>query len=386
MFHSLSYVRVAALRASVPTKEISLDDEHEYYNGNPKKIARLKATFGMDKRRICPTDVTASDLCAHAARDLFAAFPQCQKQIDALVFVSQWPDWRQPATACELQHRLGLPKTCAAFDLNQGCSGYVYGLWIGASLVAAGAARQVLLLVGDTPSMNIDLRNRVTAPIFGDAGSATLLQHDATAPPMFFGLGTDGSGFEAIIIPGGGARIPFGNDSGSNRDLLAVVTDENGNVWRLHDTYMDGGAVFDFTQQVVPANLLALLKFSDISHEQIDNLFLHQANRQIVTNIAEKAGFKPDCTPTGSFGKYGNTASASLPLAMSDFYGNGNISARIALCGYGIGLSWAACLCELSDLNCKVPLDFVADPQIPARKQRIERWQQIMQGKRKINE
>lgn len=216
MFHELHSVRIAGLRATVPTNEIRLEDEAEYYGGNSKKVLRLRNTLGMDRRRICPPDVTASDLCAFSASSLLREFSDVVAEIDALIFVSQSPDWNQPATACELQHRLGLPKACAAFDVNQGCSGYIYGLWIEASLVSSGAARNVLVLVGDAHPAGRDTRNRIMAPVFGDGGSATLLLRDPSAPSMIFGLGTDGSQFEAIITPGGQARIPLLKDAADN--------------------------------------------------------------------------------------------------------------------------------------------------------------------------
>ena len=168
MFHTFHNVKISALRTAVPANEIRLEDEIHFYGGSVKKITRLRATLGMDRRRVCPPDVTASDLCAHAALSLLDAVPDARQAIDALIFVSQMPDWHQPATACELQHRLGLTRHCAAFDVNQGCTGYIYGLWLSASLIASGAARQVLVLVGDAHPSERDIRNRITAPVFGD--------------------------------------------------------------------------------------------------------------------------------------------------------------------------------------------------------------------------
>lgn len=380
MFHTLHNVRIAGLRTAVPANEIRIDDELEYYGGSAKKIARLKATLGMDRRRVCPPDVTASDLCAHAATDLLQAFPDSPHNIDALIFLSQWPDWCQPATACELQHRLGLPTTCATFDVNQGCAGYVYGLWIAASLVAAGAAREVLLLVGDTPSKLLDQRNRIIAPVFGDAGSATLLVHDAVASPMHFGLGTDGSGFENIIIPAGKARIPFVREQEANRDLIEDIFDAQGNPWQMIDTYMDGGAVFNFTMDVVPAHIMAAMAYSEASPKDIDWLILHQANKQIVSNLADKVGFAPEKAPSAAFGKFGNCAAASIPTILADHFGNSAHPGRILMCGFGIGLAWASCDATIASWECKPVLDFEPDPKRPTRKERIGYWQQQMKG------
>ncbi len=380
MFHTLHHVRLAALRTAVPEHEIRLEDEVSFYGGSTKKVVRLKSTLGMDRRRVCPPDVTASDLCAHAASALLEAFPDTRNSIGALVFVSQAPDWHQPATACELQHRLGLRQHCAAFDVNQGCAGYVYGLWIGSSLVASGAAQQVLVLVGDAHSSERDIRNRITTPVFGDAGSATLLLRDETAAPIHFGIGTDGSGFETIIVPAGKARIPFLREHCENESLVRDISDQYGNIWQLADTYMDGGAVYDFTMNVVPDHICGIMNYSKINHDNIDWLILHQANKQIVENIASKSGFPIDKVPFQSFSKYGNTASASIPLALCDALHEEQAPGTILMCGYGIGLSWASCLCKIDSWNCAKPLEFEADPARPTRKQRIERWERIIKG------
>ncbi|MCH5278068.1 MAG: ketoacyl-ACP synthase III [Desulfovibrionaceae bacterium] len=383
MFHTLHHVRIVGVRSAVPTEEVRLEDELAFYGGNAKKVARLRATLGMDRRRICPADVTASDLCAHAAGALLGAHPEARDEIDALVFVSQTPDWTQPTNACELQQRLGLSRRCAAFDVNQGCSGYIYGLWIGSALIASGAARQVLLLAGDVNLVGRDTRNRITTPIFGDGGSATLLAWDEGASPLRFGMGTDGREFEAIIRPGGGARIPLLPDPADNEALFRDLTDPHGNPWRLLNTYMDGGAIFNFTLDVVPGHLREALAHAHLTERDVDWLILHQANRQIVDSVASKAGFPPEKAPSASFGKYGNLASASIPVALCDnFGGTGRKPGRMLLCGYGTGLSWGSCLCEVAAWDCAAPLEYEADPGRPTRRQRVERWERILREER----
>lgn len=379
MFYDLHDVSIAALRVAVPKNEIRLEDEGEFYGGSLKKIARLRATLGMDRRRICPPDVTASDLCASAARRLLADYPQWRQKIDALIFISQSPDWAQPATACELQNRLGLPCSCAAFDVNQGCTGYIYGLWLASTIITAGA-EAVLLLVGDANSRGRDVRNRVIAPVFGDGGSATLLCKKPGAPVMHLGFGTDGSGFETIIVPGGQSRIPLSRSPRENEDLIADFTDTAGNPWQMIDTYMDGGAVFNFTMDVVPEHVGQALRHADLEVKDIDWLILHQANKHIVDTLAEKIGVPLEKTPDASFGKYGNLASASIPAALCDAFCGLHDPGLTLMCGYGIGLAWGSCICRLEDLDCAPVMDFVPDPQRLTRQQRIERWKKIFSG------
>lgn len=385
MFSQITGVKIAGIRAAAPAQEISIEDEAQYHGGK-KKIARLRAAIGMDRRRVCPPDVTASDLCAFAAENLFQDFPDIKEKIDLLVFVSQSPDWFQPATACELQNRLELPRSCAAFDVNQGCAGYIYGLWLASSLLSAGSLNNALLLVGDVNARGRDVRNRITAPVFGDGGSATLLSRDMGADPLNFSFGTDGSGFEMIIVPGGQSRIPYSRDPQENMALVEDFMDPGGNPWTMVDTYMDGGAVFNFTMDVVSDHIQKLLVKTGKTPDDINWLILHQANRHIVRTLAEKAGFPLSKTPDESFGLYGNLASASLPVALCSAFSHNQNPGSTLMCGYGIGLSWGSCLCNLKSLNCAPVLDFEADPARLTRQQRIERWQKIFRGEQTINE
>lgn len=379
MFYDLHNVSIAAVRAAVPENEVRIEDEAEFYGGSLKKIARLRATLGMDRRRICPPDVTASDLCACAATRLLADWPGYREKIDALIFVSQSPDWHQPATACELQHRLGLPQTCAAFDVNQGCTGYIYGLWLASSIINAGAGA-ILLLVGDADPRGRDVRNRVIAPVFGDGGSATLLLKKPGAPVVHLGFGTDGSGFETIIVPAGQSRIPYARRVEENADLVTPYTDEGGNPWQMGDTYMDGGAVFNFTMDVVPGHVEAALRHAGLTSGDLDWLILHQANKHIVDTLTEKIGVAPEKSPTSSFSKYGNLASASIPTALCDAFSGLRDPGMTLMCGYGIGLAWGSCVCRLENLDCAPVIDFVPDPQRKTRQQRIDRWKKIFSG------
>ena len=380
MFHTYDHVRIAGIRTAVPDVEISIEDELEYYGGSLKKVERTRKMVGMDKRRVCPVGVTASDLCVHAAQELLQDFPQWRENVDALIFVSQAPDWHQPATACELQHRLSLPKTCAAFDVNQGCAGFVYGLWLAGSLIESGASRCVLLLVGDAQSLGRDARNRIMAPVFGDGGSATLLERQENATPMHFGLGTDGSGFEAIISPAGKARIPFVREPERNVVCVEDIFDPSGNPWQLCDTYMDGGKVFTFTMDVVPQHILDTMAYAKTSAEELHWLVLHQANKQIMENIATKTGFARHKVPIQAFSKFGNLAAASIPSALCDTFGNTKTPGSMLLCGYGIGLSWASCVCRIDDWDCAPVLEYATPKNQPNREALIARWQRIIQG------
>lgn len=388
MFAKIPNARIAAIRAAVPSQEKRIEDELEFYGGSLKKAMRAKAMIGSDRRRLAWPGQTASDLCFAAAKKLLLAHQSVRNETDAIIFVSQSPDHDLPATACILQEKLSLPQTCAAFDVNQGCAGYVYGLWLASSLINSGC-RHVLLLAGDACCRTRDVRNRVIAPIFGDGGSATLVSMDEKAPALTFSIGTDGSGFDDIIVPAGRSRLPFSADFCSNRLFFEDIHDKQGFPWRLSDTYMDGQAVFAFTLGVVPAHIREFLGKTGTRADEIDHFVLHQANRQIIAEIAKKAGLPLDRTPSESFSRYGNLSSASIPAALCDLFGASGSSgrARILLCGYGVGLSWASCLWDASDCDCSPVLDVPPPADKDATQEcQIEFWRRKIMGETNADE
>ncbi|MDL2307136.1 ketoacyl-ACP synthase III [Desulfovibrio sp. OttesenSCG-928-C06] len=356
-----SKVKIAGISAVVPSSEIRLEDELEFFGGDIKKANRVTQIVGINKRRIAERGVTAADLCQQAAENMLFGMGIDKASIDALIFVSQTPDYKLPATACILQHKLGLSNACAAFDVNQGCAGYTYGLWLAASLVESGACKRVLLLVGESLSRVIDRDNRIIVPLFGDCGTATLIEKSDAGHPSWFELGTDGSEHEALIVPAGQSRLPLPDSPEEYAALCERIVDGNGTPWRLIRTYMDGEAVFDFTMSVVPKHIAALLESAGKSADDIDYLVLHKANKQIVTAVAARAGFPEEKAPYSTFSEFGNLAGASIPAVICHLLAekvcNGELN--LLLSGYGVGLSWASAVLKLDRIWCSGMRDYV---------------------------
>lgn len=379
------HVRLSCVSSVIPKDEICLDDEISYYNNDKRKIERIKKTIGLDKRRIAPEGITASDLCIQAAQHVFNAMACDPASIDALIFITQTPDYPAPATAFLQQATLGLPKHCAVFDVNLGCSGYIYGLWLASCMIECGARKRVLLLSGDAGFRYLNPANRIVTPIFGDAGSASLLVYDENTAPLSFSLGNNGQGYETIIRPGGGGRIPHlpvRNPSG----YMDEVKDLSGNPWSVGgygNTWMDGGAVFDFTMSVVPEHIRQHLAHIQLEPSNLDYLILHQANRQIVESIAASTGFNSEQAPWETLSKYGNQACASVPCVICDQLKpacDAGKPLRLMLCGYGIGLSWGSCIGEFTGLRCCGISDFVPPAHIPTREEYITYWHNKFSG------
>ncbi|MFQ3270472.1 MAG: 3-oxoacyl-[acyl-carrier-protein] synthase-3, partial [Lentimonas sp.] len=253
---SFNQVQIGGVVTCVPPLEKCIDDEIDLFGGNEKQIARLKKTIGLDRRRVVESGTTAADLCEAAAVRLLEGAGIAAESIDALIFVTQTPDYLQPCNAAVLHGRLDLPKSCAALDVNLGCSGYVYGLWLAHMMVSAGGCERVLLLAGDTISRMVNPKDRTVAPLFGDGGSATLIQRSEVEAKAWFSLETDGKGFDKLIVPAGGQRTPC------SEETRAEVTDEGGNVRSSENLFMDGAEIFNFSIVAEPKAVREVVEYA----------------------------------------------------------------------------------------------------------------------------
>lgn len=305
-----------------------LDHQQLVERFGEKEMRSVHKMTGINQRRIALPGQCASDLAFEAAERLIAHHQIDRTSIDALIFTSQTPDYRTPATACALHGRLGLSERCAAFDINQACAGYVYSLMVGNSLLASGAARRVMLLNGDTLSKMVHPDDRGLVALTGDAGVATLLEAGDGAGIEAFRLGTDGSQFQRLIVPAGGCRSLAPQPEGAPPpDFL----------------FMDGPAVFHFSIYRIPDFLRECLGEWQMTMDDIDLVLLHQANRTMVEMIYKSLRVPPE-KQFINIGEIGNTAGAALPTLLSEAWREGRIKpgSRTLLCGFGAGLSWGA--------------------------------------------
>ena len=241
---TIAGVRLAGVASAVPDRTRNVADEAPVFG--EADAARVSDSLGVRNRHVVFDGLCASDLCFAAADRLLGDLGWARDSVDALLFVSQTPDYRLPATSCGLQERLRLSTQCAAFDVGLGCSGHVYGLWIASSLMVAGGARRVLVLTGDTSTNFCSPLDRSVALLFGDAGTATALEADSGAAPMSFVLGTDGSGRDNLIVPAGGFRTPH------SPLTAARVAGDDGNSRSAEELFMNGAEIFTFTLREVP--------------------------------------------------------------------------------------------------------------------------------------
>lgn len=331
----LSGVRITGIASAVPEAVAGVE---ELRAGFPDAdVDKITKSIGVITRHIADAETTTSDLCLAAARKLLADTQIDPNEIDLVVFVSQTPDYILPATSCVIHGHLGLRRECAAFDINLGCSGYTYGLWTVGHLLKSSGMRRALLLAGDTVSKICNPADKSVMPVFGDAGTATLLEADPTAEPIAFALGTDGKGVENLIVPAGGFRQARTAASGE----AAVCAD--GNVRSQDDLYMNGAEIFAFTLREVPALMAEIFAASGWSIEDTDYFVFHQANDFMLEHLRKRLKVPADKF-VKSLGDYGNTSSASIPLALNHKLKESLQSGpkKLVLAGFGVGYSWAA--------------------------------------------
>lgn len=324
-FFEFRNVRVAGFSAGVPANIVSnlTEDISENYDNEG-----FVKTTGVLERRYDETHTT-SDLCYDAAERLISDLKWDRSEIEALIFVSQTTDYFLPATACILQERLGLTKECYAADIVLGCSGWVYGLSSAVSLLQNGHIRKALLLCGDAkrhvPSNN---------PLFGCAGTATALEYREGAAGFRFHFGTDGSGYDAIMIPDGGARNQITPESFKEEVI-------DGRRYNRLQTRMKGMDVFAFGISTAPKSVKKLAEHFGFDYLAADYYVFHQANMKMNNLIAKKLKLDEEKVPSCMY-RFGNTSSASIPLTIVTQL-KGKIEERptkFICCGFGVGLSW----------------------------------------------
>lgn len=328
-FMEYSGIRVAGLAAAVP-KETEENSDYPLFHGD--EAEKFMASTGVHRRHVSQKWLS-SDLCCSAAERLLADLAWERSSIDGLVFVTQMPDYILPATACVLQHRLGLSEECAALDVSLGCSGWVYGMTVASGWLVSGC-RRVLLLCGET-SHTTSREDKSTWPLFGEAGTVTALERSDSVAPIWGHFATDGSGYKAIIIPDGGFRNRFSAASLEVKEVSPGISRSALN------TVLEGMDVFSFGISRPPQSVRKLCDRFGIDLESVDYAFFHQANLFLNEKIRKKLKLPPEKVPY-CLESFGNTSSASIPLLMvTELRESLQDRPLFCLgCGFGVGLSW----------------------------------------------
>ena len=342
-------VGITAMAACVPSRVI--DNYHYDLDIWPEdEVKKVVDKVGVTERRFADEKTCSSDLCFAAAEKLIADNNIDRSEIDLVVFLSQTPDYRMPATSILLQDRLGLPMTTMAFDVSLGCSGFISAMTIVYSMMQNGGFHKALLLDGETRSKVYSRKDKREAFIFGDAGVAALIERDEKFGESCFSLNSDGSRGDLIMIPGGGYR-----NMSSAETLKEKVVDEYGNIRSDEQAYMNGVDVFNFVIVEIPKDIRKLLAASGEDVQNLDFYVFHQANAFINNYIAKKMKLDKTKIPW-TIQKYGNTSSVSVPLTIcSELKDRMHGEKKILMSAFGVGMAWASAVvpfvdCRISEI------------------------------------
>lgn len=332
----MAYIK--AISYYLPEKAVTNEElVKEFPEWSVEKVAQK---VGVDSRRLAAEDETAGDMAEKAAHKLFEESQIDPKSIDFVMLCTQSPDYFLPSTACILQDRLGIPTSAGAFDYNLGCSGCIYGMAMAKGLITAGIAKNVLLLTAETYNKYLHPSDKSNRSIFGDGAAACLISSEGFAEIGDFSLGTDGSGANNLIVKTGASRMKEATGK--------FVEDEEGHIWYDDYLYMNGGNIFNFTLEAVPAMMKEILEKNRLEKDQIDYYVFHQANKFMLNTIRKVCALPKDKFYV-NLANTGNTVSSTVLIGLKDCLNNGIIKEgdKVMISGFGVGLSWGGTILKL---------------------------------------
>jgi 3-oxoacyl-[acyl-carrier-protein] synthase-3 len=334
-FLEFKNVRIAGFSAGVPKKTINNLDLKNL--SKDYDAAAFVETTGVKERRV--DDFTTSDLCIVAAEQLIKDLNWNKSEIEAIIFVSQTRDYLVPATSCIIQDKLGLSIECYAIDIELGCSGWVYGLSSVVSLMTLGGIKKALLMAGDAKRAVDD-----EDPLFGYAGTVTALEYNEGDKGFQFHFGTDGSGYDAILVPDGGSRNQMSSESFVKEEI-------EGRMYNRLQARMKGMDVFSFGISTAPKSVRKLADNFGFDYLDYDYFVFHQANMKMNNMISKKLKLDLKKVPSSMY-KFGNTSSASIPITIvTELQGKfEDKPTKFICCGFGVGLSWGTVAFETKDI------------------------------------
>lgn len=333
-------VKITGLSAAVPANVYHNLTDNEYFSAEDARAIVEKT--GILERRIAPPEMCASDLCFSAAERLLSELSINRDEIDILIVITQTPDYKVPGTSNILQNKLGLKKSCAAYDINLGCSGFIYGLSLAFGLAGQPLINKVMLLVGETRSKAYSFKDRKTGFLFADGAACCIIEKDSQAPESCFILESDGSKRDYIKISAGSCRTP------STFDNIVEKLQPDGSMRSEIQGVMDGSAVFEFAITEVPRQVRKLLSLTSSSMDDFDYVILHQANAFMNDHLNQKMKV-PKERSLSSLEKFGNTSSVSIPLTIvTQLHDKLKGGETLLLSGFGVGLSVASAIIKLN--------------------------------------
>ncbi|HWJ03935.1 MAG TPA: beta-ketoacyl-ACP synthase III [Verrucomicrobiae bacterium] len=319
-------VRISGVGSFLPEKVITNADLERIVETSDEWIV---SRTGIKERRQSGDETSVSDLCLEAAKRALEDANLAPEDIDLIIVATVTPDYAFPSTACLVQAKLGA-KRAAAFDLEAGCSGFLYGLATGSQFISSGMYKHVLVIGAETLTKLLDFTDRATCVLFGDGAGAAVLSPAETGEGLLsFVLGSQGDLDLNLYVPGGGSKHPVSEQTLKDRQ---------------HYIKMSGNEVFKFAVRIMGEAAAQAVEKAGLTTSDIDVLVPHQANLRIIDSAVKRLGIDPNKVVV-NLDRYGNMSAASIPVALDEAIKDGRIKDGdvVVMVGFGAGLTWGAC-------------------------------------------
>lgn len=338
--------RITGLLVVLPANVRRFVDDMKEFNFTEARSLRLKEVMGYDRHRVVNAETCSSDLAVYGLQQLFDRGLLGRDEFDALIVVTQSPDFFMPPTSNVIQGRLNLKKDLFCIDINQGCAGFIVGLIQAFMLLEQPSVNKVVLINVDVLSRKVSRRDRNSYPLIGDAASITVVER-GKEETIYANLKMDGMRHSALMIPAGGFRLPTSPET-------AVLEDTGDNNMRAKDHLrMEGSEVFNFVQVEVPPMVESLLAFAGVADKQVDYYVFHQPNRFMLQKLADKMKVPYSKMPNNIVENFGNSSGVTIPTVIA-FDLNDQLKSRflrLCLAGFGVGLTWTSMYLCVGKLN-----------------------------------
>ena len=351
MDFSFKNKRVSGILTILPKKAVKFEDEMANYSFSPAKCMKLKLAMGYNEHRIAEPGRCSSDFCKFGLQYLFDNNLLCKDNIDALLFVSQSPDYYMPPTSNLIHGHFGLKQDCLCMDINQGCAGFELGLIQSFLLLEQPAVKKVVLMNADVLSPKVSDQDRNSKPLIGDAAAITIVEKCEEENPIYANIKMDGTGAMVLNIPAGGFRMPC------TPETAVMEQDAAGNFRSKNNLVMQGDEVFNFVQREVPPMIEHLFEQSGVDRNEVDWYMFHQPNKFMLHKLADKLGIPHEKMPANIVENFGNASGVTVPTCICYNLGDKLVSDSMKLClaGFGVGLTWSSLMMDFENLQfCKI--------------------------------
>lgn len=339
--------KITGILAVLPENEVRFEDEMKNYPFPIETSLKIKETMGFDKRHVVVGDICSSDMCIFGMEYLIEKGLLKKEEIDAIILITQTPDYFLPPTSNVIQGSLGLKKDIICMDLNQGCSGFVLGLIQSFLLLEQKSINKVVLINVDVLSKKVSKMDRNSNSLIGDGAAITIVEKSDHENTIFANIKMDGSKAFAIHIPAGGTKRP------SCPETSVLEKDEAGNYRCKDNLIMKGDEVFMFVQKEVPPMINSLLEYAKQNKENVDYFMFHQPNKFMLNKLADKLEISREKMPSNIVENFGNSSGASIPTNIAFNLGEMLETEMLNIClaGFGVGLTWASMLLKIGNLD-----------------------------------